>query len=83
MVHPAWPDPEASYLIVERADQDYIQAWRGDDGVYQFEYREDVPESHLAVHTDDAELVIGTMWAWATGDESWRTAVDWQFLALD
>jgi hypothetical protein len=82
-VHPAWPDPEAPYMIVERSDQDFIQAWLGDDGIYQFEYREGGPESHFVVRTDDANLVVSTMWAWATHDESWRTAVDWMFVDLD
>ena len=83
VVHPAWPEPEAPYLTVDRAEQDFIQAWLGDDGVYQVEYREDGPESHFVVHTADADLVVRTMWAWANRDESWRTAVDWQFVDVD
>lgn len=83
VLHPEWPDPEAPYFIIDRADQDYIQGWLGDDGMYQLEYREDGPESHFMVHTDDAELVIRTMWAWATRDDSWRTAVDWMFVDLE
>lgn len=83
VLHPGWPAPEAPYLIVERAEQDFIQAWLGDHGLYQLEYREGGPESHFVVHTDDPELVVCTMWAWATRDESWRTAVDWQFVDLE
>lgn len=83
VLHPEWPDPEAPYFIVEWADQDYIQVWLDDDGVYQLEYREDGPESHFVVHTDDAELVIRTMWAWAIRDDSWRTAVDWMFVDVE
>lgn len=79
--HPQWPDPEAAYLIVERADQDFIQAWL-EDGTYRFEYREDGPESHFVVYTDDAALVIEVMWAWVIKDDSWRTAVDWEFTDL-
>lgn len=82
VLHPGWPDAEAPYLIVERADQDFIQAWLGDDGVYVVEYREGGPESHFRVRTDDAERVMNVMWAWVVRDESWRTAVDWMFVDL-
>lgn len=82
VLHPAWPEPEAPYLIVEHADQDFIQTWLGDDGLYQLEYRKDGPESHFVVHTDDAALVIDVMWAWVIGDDSWLTAVDWQFVDI-
>lgn len=82
VARPGWPEPEAPYLIVERAEQDFIQAWL-DDGVYQFEYREDGPESHFEVRTGDGALVVDVMWAWAIEDPSWRTAVDWMFVDLD
>ncbi len=81
--HPAWPDPDAPYVIVERADQDFIQAWLRDDGVYQFEYRDGGPESHFVVRTDDADLVVNTIWAWVSRDPAWLTAVDWMFVDLD
>lgn len=77
---PGWPEPEAPYVIVERAHQDYVQAWLGDDGVYHLEYREGGPESHFAVRTGDAALVVDVMWAWTIQDRNWRTAVDWMFL---
>jgi len=77
---PGWPEPEAPYVIVARAEQDYIQAWLEDDGVYHLEYREGGPESHFAVETGDAALVVDVMWAWTNQNLSWRTAVDWMFL---
>ena len=80
---PVWPDPEAPYLIVDRAEQDFIQTWLTDDGTYQLEYREGGPESHFVVHTDDAALVTNVMWAWTIQDPGWRTAVDWMFVDLD
>ena len=83
VLHPAWPEPEAPYLILERADQDFIQTWLDDDGIYQLEYRKDGPESHFVVHTDDAALVIEVMWAWAVQDDFWRAAVDWLFVDVD
>ena len=83
VLHPAWPEPEAPYLILERADQDFIQTWLDEDGTYQLEYRKDGPESHFVVHTDDAALVIEVMWAWAVQDDMWRTAVDWLFVDVD
>lgn len=80
---PAWPDPEAPYLIVDRAEQDFIQTWLTDEGAYRLEYREGGPESHFVVDTDDAALVANVMWAWTIQDPGWRTAVDWMFVDLD
>lgn len=80
---PQWPDPEAPYVIVDRAEQDFIQAWLDADGVYQVEYREGGPESHFEFRTEDAQRVVEVMWAWAIGDESWRSAVDWWFLDVE
>lgn len=80
---PWWPDADAPYLIVERSDQDFIQAWLADDGTYQLEYREGGPESHFLVHTGDGALVTDVIWAWVIGDERWRTAVEGTFLDLD
>lgn len=80
---PAWPDPEAPYLIVDRAEQDFIQTWLTDEGTYRLEYREGGPESHFVVDTDDAALVVNVMWAWTIQDPGWRTAADWMFVDLD
>lgn len=83
VARPEWPDPQAPYVIVSRADEDYIQAWLCDDGTYQLEYREGGPESHFVARSVDAGVVIGAMWAWATEDPSWRNDVDWWFVDLD
>ena len=83
VLRPTWPDPEAPYLTVDRAEQDFIQTWLDDDGTYQLEYREDGPESHFVVHTSDAAVVVNVMWAWTIEDQSWRTAVEWMFVDLD
>ena len=69
-------------LIVERAEQDFIQTWRRDDATYQLEYRQDGPESHFVVCTEDAVLVIDVMWAWAVQDPSWGD-LDWQFVDVE
>lgn len=80
---PIWPDPEAPYFTIARADQDYIQVWREADGGYQLEYREEGPESHFVFHSGDAELVGAVMWAWTIQDPVWRAAVDWLFLDVE
>ncbi len=83
VARPEWPDPQAPYLIVSRAEEDYIQAWLCDDGNYQLEYREGGPESHFMARSVEAGVVVDAMWAWATQDPSWRNEVDWWFVDLD
>lgn len=81
--HPQWPELEAPYLTVDRAEQDFIQAWRHPDGVYQLEYREGGPESHFEARSSDPQAVADLLWWWCTGDPAWRTAVDWLFMELE
>lgn len=81
VLRPAWPDPEAPFVIVDRAEQDFIQVWCGADG-YQLESREGGPEFHLVHLTPDPHLVIDVMWAWGIGDRYWRGAVPWTFADL-
>lgn len=80
---PVFPSPDEPFVIVSRAEEDYIQMYRHDDGDYQLEYREDGPESHFVTHTTDARLVADVMWAWVIGDERWRDMVEWTFLDVD
>ena len=80
-----WSDclADEPFVIVSRAEEDYIQMYRHDDGDHQLEYREDGPESHFVTHTTDARLVADVMWAWVIGDERWRDMVEWTFLDVD
>lgn len=79
---PDWPDPEAPYVTVDRAAEDFIQVWC-DDGSYRLEYRECGAEFHYMSVTDDPAVVIDVMWAWTIRDDSWRGAVPWEFLDLE
>ena len=81
VIRPDWPDPEAPYVTVDRAAQDFIQFWRMSND-YRVEYREGGPEFHHMCLTGDPAVVIDVMWAWATGDNSWRGALAWEFLDL-
>jgi hypothetical protein len=78
-----WPLPEEPYFIVTRGDDDYVQTYRDDDGSYQLEYRDGGPDAHFAFRTQKGGLVADVMWAWATRDPRWRTAVAWDRLHFD
>ena len=81
VLSPAWPDPEAPFVILDRAEQDFIQVWCSPHS-YQLEYRECGPDFHFIHITDDPHLVIDVMWAWGIGNPYWRGAVPWEFFDL-
>lgn len=74
---PLWPDPRCPFVVVARDDQEFIQVYRRDDGVYQLEHRQGGPAAHFRHDTVRSDLVIELMWAWAAAESGWRTAVDW------
>lgn len=82
VLKPEWPDPDAPFVIVDRAAEDFIQVWCGDQG-YQLEYREGGADFHFMYLTDDPDVVIETMWAWGIGDSYWRGAVPWRSIDLE
>ena len=79
---PYWPYPESPYFIVARAEQIFIQAYRHEDGTFQLEHRDGGPGAHFEFQTRDQTVVADLMWAWATANPSWRTAVAWSYLDL-
>ena len=81
VMHPTWPDPEAPFVIIDRAAEDYVQFWRVQDG-FRLEYREGGPEFHYMCLTEDPDVVVDLMWAWASGGNSWRGALAWEFIDL-
>lgn len=82
VLRPAWPVPEAPFVTVDRAEEDFIQFWcRGGD--YQLEYREGGREFHFSHITDDPHLVIDVVWAWGVGHPYWRGAVPWELAELE
>jgi hypothetical protein len=83
VMRPTWPEPEYPYFIVSRGDGAFIQTFRYEDGKYQLEHRDGGPDAHFAFSTADSGLVADVMWAWATEDASWRTAVPWHQLELE
>ncbi|NNH73271.1 hypothetical protein HLB23_26015 [Nocardia uniformis] len=70
------------YLIVERADQEYIQTYRHPDGRYALEYRDGSPDKHFVTELGDAAAVAELIWDWTTGDRTRFGALDWEQLAL-
>ncbi|UGT40249.1 hypothetical protein LTV02_30085 [Nocardia yamanashiensis] len=70
------------YLIAERADQDYIQTYRHEDGRYDLEYRAGAPDKHFAIALGDAKSVSELIWEWATGERERFDSLDWQRLTF-
>ncbi|WP_067825606.1 hypothetical protein [Nocardia inohanensis] len=70
------------YLIAERADQDYIQTYRHEDGRYDLEYRAGSAERHFAISLGDERLVSELIWEWATGARERFDSLDWQRLTF-
>jgi hypothetical protein len=83
VMRPTWPEPDEPYFIVTRGDEVFIQTYRDDDGHYQLEHRDGGADAHFAFRTPDSGLVADVMWAWATRDPRWRTAVEWRRLEFD
>lgn len=75
------PDPTNPYLIVERAENVYIQTYM-QDGAYDLEHRAGGPDRHFHVRTADRNLVHYIIGAWTTGDSRWETAAPWSRLAM-
>ncbi len=70
----AAPNP---YLIVERADHDYIQTYRGKPGEYTVEYRDGGPDRHYGATVEDPATVADLIWAWTTGERDALARVPW------
>lgn len=69
------PNP---YLIVERADQIYIQTYRDEPGRYTLEYRDGGPDRHFGTRIENGDRVADLIWAWAAGDRAGLDALDWE-----
>ncbi|MGI9124770.1 MAG: hypothetical protein ACR2JM_08455 [Mycobacterium sp.] len=77
VLRPLWPDPQCPFATVARAEEEFIQFFRRDDGFYQVEYREGGQETQFGVDLRESERVIEVMWAWTREDPGWRTALPW------
>lgn len=76
-------DPDAPFIIIERADQDYIQVYVDPDEPVLVEYRAGGPDSHFQGHTDDRQLAQRVLWGWATGTSGWHDLLTWEQVDLD
>ncbi|MFY7068220.1 hypothetical protein ACOQFV_20375 [Nocardiopsis changdeensis] len=67
------------FLIVERADDHYVQVlWRHREGRYQLEYRDGGPTEHHRTYTESPEEVVTAMSGWLTGAPAWREPFTWE-----
>jgi hypothetical protein len=74
--------PPNPYLIVERADQVYIQIYRGESGAFTVEYRDGAPNKHFGTTVDDAPTVAALIWEWATDDRTRMQTLPWTRVEL-
>lgn len=68
------------YVVVERGrieDQVFIQARRGEDGVYAVEHRAGGPDRQFGVAVAGAAAVAALIAAWARRDDAVWLAADW------
>lgn len=66
----------------ERGDH-YVQAGFGEQvaarpGCFALEHREGQPDRHFRVEVADGARVVQAFIGFATGDDTWRQAFDWQ-----
>ncbi|AHH15113.1 hypothetical protein NONO_c02980 [Nocardia nova SH22a] len=71
----AEPNP---YLIVERADQTYIQTYRDEPGRYMLEFRDGGPDRHFGTQLEDGDRVAELIWEWTAGDTARLDALGWE-----
>lgn len=70
-------DPDDPFLVVARADENYIRT-RRHERVYEIEHRAGSASEHFRVYTVRHQVVRDVIWAWACGDPSWTVAVPWR-----
>lgn len=69
------------FAVVERelAEADvFIQAWRGDDGVYDLEHRAGSAEPHVGTRVTGSERLTALVVAWVHGEAGWGEGLDWE-----
>ena len=73
------------YAVVEHDPVEslvFVQAWRGDDGVYLVEYSQGGPEQHFSARLADPNRLTDLVTSWANRGESWLREVDWTLMDL-
>lgn len=75
------PDPGNPFLVLRRGDTG-MQCYLGTDHRFDVEFLDNNEEGNLRMNTDNRSLVCELMWAWATDDISWRSAVTWEPFSL-
>jgi hypothetical protein len=72
------PDPRWPWLIVQRAEQHYIQSKfaTGEDVV--IEHRRGGPQQHFRAMTSDRPLAQRVLWEWTTHAAGWEDHLSWR-----
>lgn len=73
------PDP---FLVVERANEVYIQTYRHSADEFTLEYRDGSADRHFETTVGNAAEVAALFWAWTIGDQERLDTVPWSRLDL-
>ncbi|MFC0540529.1 hypothetical protein [Kutzneria chonburiensis] len=71
-----------NWFWLDRPDGTYVQVGLGlgpdaPDGHYSLEHRDGATERHVRVFVTDLDVVAAAFRAFASGDETWRSAHTW------
>lgn len=70
---------QRSIAILGSADQVYIQTnYLPDGDMFNLDYRDGGPDKHYQVNVPTRDIVMSAFLSYLTGDERWRTMVDWK-----
>ncbi|CDP83950.1 MULTISPECIES: hypothetical protein [Mycolicibacterium] len=72
------PHPEYPWVIIERADQCYIQSKFPPDEHVEVEYRRGGPDRHYQAVTADRQLAQKVLWGWAIESADWDSMLQWE-----
>jgi len=70
--------PSGPWLIIERAEQEYIQSWFDTGEPVLVEYRDGGPERHFAATTTHRTQPQKVLWKWTINQQGWSDTLTWQ-----
>jgi hypothetical protein len=74
-----------AFLILSRADEEYLQTYREEDGSFEVEYRDGSCDRHYRAESADLELQVlqGLFVAYFHGKSEWKASLTWEKVDFD
>ncbi len=74
-----------AFLILSRADEEYLQTFREEDGTFVVEHRDGSSDRHYRAKTDDTDLqtLQGIFAAYFDGQPEWKAMLAWEKVDFD